>query len=63
MLESSVIGLSRISYMNLGKNLIFSCYGSIIANIAAKELHIINIYRKEGPPNCQIGLPLNSSFL
>ena len=32
-------------------------------NRAAKDLKVTNINAKAGQPNCQIGLPLNSSFL
>ena len=42
---------------------LFSCYGRIKANRAGKNLNVININTKAGPPNHQIGLPLNSSFL
>ena len=41
----------------------FSCYGRIKANNAGKNLNVTNINTKAGPPNCQIGLPPNSSFL
>ena len=32
-------------------------------NSAGKDLNVTNVNTKAGPPNCQIGLPLNSSFL
>ena len=41
----------------------FSCYGRIKANSAGKILNVTNINTKMGPPNRQIGLPLNSSFV
>ena len=41
----------------------FSCYGQIKANSAGKDLNVTNINTKTGPPNRQIGLPPNSSFL
>ena len=37
--------------------------GRIKANSAAKELNISNIKTKGGPPNCEVGLPSNNSFL
>ena len=39
----------------------FSCYGRIKANGASENLNVTNINTKAGPPNCYIGLPLNSS--
>ena len=36
--------------------------GGIKANSTANELDITNTNAKRCPPNCQIGLPLNSSF-
>ena len=41
----------------------FSCYGRIKANSAGKNFDVTNINTKPGPPNRQIDLPLNSSFL
>ena len=41
----------------------FSCYDQIKANSAGKNLNVTNINTKAGPPNHQICLPLNSSFL
>ena len=41
----------------------FSCYGRIKANSAGKTFNVTNIDTKAGPPNRQIGLPLNTSFL
>ena len=32
-------------------------------NSAGKDGNVANKNTKAGPPNCQIGLPLNSSFL
>ena len=40
----------------------FLCYGRIKANSGGKNLNVKN-NTKTGPPNRQIGLPLNSSFL
>ena len=41
----------------------FLCYGRIKANSADKNLKVTNIDQKAGLPNCQICLPLDSSFL
>ena len=41
----------------------FLCYWRIKANSIGKNLNIINIKSKALPPNRQIGLPPNSSFL
>ena len=41
----------------------FSCYGQIKAKSAGKNLNVTNINAKAGPPNRQLGLTLNSSFL
>ena len=48
----------------IGKKYVpFSCYGRIKENSAGKCLNIANTNTKADPPNCQIGLPINSSFL
>ena len=50
--------------MTLGKGMApFSSCGPIETNSAAKELTVTNINMKAGPPNRQIGLLLNGSFL
>ena len=41
----------------------FSCYGRMKANSAGKNLNVTNIDTKTGPPNFQIDLPVNSSFV
>ena len=41
----------------------FLCYGRIKANSAGKNLNVTSINTKADPPNRQIGLPLNTSFL
>ena len=38
-------------------------YGRIKANSACKNLIVTNTNVKAGPPNCQIGPPLNSLFI
>ena len=64
LLKSSLIG----SYANMLFNFeerhsLFSRYGQITANSAAKELHITNINTKGCQPNRQTGLSLNCLFL
>ena len=64
LFEKSVIGVYCSRLYDLGqKHGPFSCYGRIKANSAGKNLNVTNINTKVGPPNCQIGLPLNSLFL
>ena len=41
----------------------FLCCGRIKENSAGKDLNVLNINIKAGPPNRQIGLPLNGSFV
>ena len=41
----------------------FLSYGRIETHSTVKNLNVTNISMKAGPPNRQIDLPLNSSFL
>ena len=64
LFKKNVIGAYWIRLYDLGgRHGSFSCYGRIKANSAGKDVNVTNIDMKAGPPNCQIGLPLNSSFL
>ena len=61
--EKSLIGAYCNRLGDLGeRHGPFLCYGRIKANITGKYLDVTNINAKAGPPNRQIGLPLNSSF-
>ena len=64
LFEKSLIGAYSNRLYGLGQRYDpFSCYGRIKANGAGKNLNVTNINTKAGPPNRQICLPLNSSFL
>ena len=64
LFEKSVIGAYCHRLYNLKERQgPFSCYGRIKANSAGKNFNVTNINTKAGPPNHQISLPLNSSFL
>ena len=63
LFEISFVGAYCNRLSDLGERRgFFSCYGRIKVNSASKNLNITNINTKAGPPNRQIGLPLNSSF-
>ena len=56
--------MKRLRTPDLGeRHGLFSCYGRVKANSATQEPNVTNINTKAGPPNRQIGLPLNSLFL
>ena len=42
---------------------LFHAMAELKENSAGKDVNVTNKNTKVGPPNCQIGLPLNSSFL
>ena len=64
MFEKSLTGAycNRLYYLGQ-KHGPFSSYGRIKANSADENFDFTNINTKAGPPNRQISLPLNSSFL
>ena len=41
----------------------FHAIAKVKENSAGKNVNVTNKNTKAGPPNCLIGLPLNSSFL
>ena len=41
----------------------FHAVAELKENSADKDVNVTNKSTKVGPPNCQTGLPLNSSFL
>ena len=62
LFEKSLIGAYCNRLYDLGeKHGPFLCYGRIRANSAGKDGNITKL--KVGPPNRQIDLTLNSSFL
>ena len=70
LFEKSSIATYRNRLYDLGqRHGPFPCYGQNKANGAGENLNVTNINTcnkintKVGPPNREIGLPLNSSFL
>ena len=62
--EKSLIGAYYNRLYDLGqRHGPFSCYDRIKANSTSENLNVTNINTKAGPPNRQICLPLNTSFL
>ena len=62
--EKSLIGAYYNRLYDSGeRHGFFSCSGRIKENSVGKDLNVLNINTTAGPPNRQIGFPLNGSFV
>ena len=64
LFEKRFIGVYCNGNMTQGKGMApFRAMAELRKNSTGKDLNVTNTNTKVGPPNRQIGLPLNSSFL